>query len=291
VETYELTFVSMQPDTPQAGYGQGLETILASLDRGVLTIWLNRPGTLNALSPQLVDEMAGTLEMAAADDEVRVIILAAKGRAFSAGGDINLDAVPVSEMTPWQYRRNVERYAAPILKITEMGQPVIAAINGVAVGGGWDLALACDIRIAARSARFRDAYVQLGVLPELGGTYFLPRLAGLGRAKMISFTGDFVPAAQAYQLGLVDQVVDDAELDRVVSALAAKIARGPAKAIAMTKLAMNRSVNMNLRDSLDYAQNLTPALLASDDFREALAAFTEGRPPVFQRPERIRPDE
>jgi 2-(1,2-epoxy-1,2-dihydrophenyl)acetyl-CoA isomerase len=291
VETYELTFVSMQPDTPQAGYGQGLETILASLDRGVLTIWLNRPGTLNALSPQLVDEMAGTLDMAAADDEVRVIILAAKGRAFSAGGDINLDAVPVSEMTPWQYRRNVERYAAPILKITEMGQPVIAAINGVAVGGGWDLALACDIRIAARSARFRDAYVQLGVLPELGGTYFLPRLAGLGRAKMISFTGDFVPAAQAYQLGLVDQVVDDAELDRVVSALAAKIARGPAKAIAMTKLAMNRSVNMNLRDSLDYAQNLTPALLASDDFREALAAFTEGRPPVFQRPERIRSDE
>jgi enoyl-CoA hydratase/carnithine racemase len=231
-----------------------------------------------------MDELAATLDTAAADDEVRVIILTAKGRAFSAGGDINLDAVPVSRMTPWQYRRNAERYAAPILKITEIGQPVIAAINGIAVGGGWDLALACDIRIAARSAQFRDAYVQLGVLPELGGTYFLPRFAGLGQAKMISFTGDFVPAVRACHLGLVDEVVEDAELDEAAHGLAAKIARGPAKAIAMTKLAMNRAVTLNLRDSVDYAQSLTPALLASDDYREALAAFAERRPPVFNRP-------
>jgi 2-(1,2-epoxy-1,2-dihydrophenyl)acetyl-CoA isomerase len=266
-------------------YLPGMETILVSLDKGILSLCLNRPESLNALSPQLVDELTQALDAAAGDDDVRVIVLGAAGRAFCAGGDIALDAIPVSHMTPWQYRRNVERFAAPILRITEIGQPVIAAINGVAVGGGWDLALACDIRIAAQSARFRDAYVQLGVLPELGGTYFLPRLAGLGRAKMISFTGDFVAAAQAYEFGLVDQVVEDAELDRVVGELAAKIARGPAKAIAMTKRAMNRSVNMNLRDSLDYAQSLTPALLASDDYREALAAFGERRAPVFQQPE------
>jgi enoyl-CoA hydratase/carnithine racemase len=101
---------------------------------------------------------------------------------------------------------------------------------------------------------------------------------------MISFTGEFVAAAQAHELGLVDEVVEDSELDQAVGALAAKIARGPAKAIAMTKLAMNRSVNLNLRDSLDYVQSLTPALLASDDFREALAAFSERRQPVFQPP-------
>jgi enoyl-CoA hydratase/carnithine racemase len=272
----------MHPQAATADYARGRETLLVSLDQGVLTIRLNRPGALNALSPQMVDELAGTLDGAGNDDDVRVIVLAAAGRAFCAGGDIDLDAIPVSTMTPWQYRRNVARYTAPILKITEIGPPVIAAINGAAVGGGWDLALACDIRIAARSARFRDAYVQLGVLPELGGTYFLPRLAGLGRAKMISFTGDFVTAAQAHELGLVDELVDDSDLDQAVGALAAKIARGPAKAIAMTKLAMNRSVTLNLRDSLDYAQSLTPALLASDDFREALAAFTERRPPVFQ---------
>ena len=266
----------MVPQASPPGYAQGKDTLLVSLDRGVLTIRLNRPDALNALSPQMVDELTETLDGAGDDDDVRVIVLAAAGRAFCAGGDITLDAIPVSTMTPWQYRRNVARYAAPILKITEIGPPVIAAINGVAVGGGWDLALACDIRIAARSARFRDAYVQLGVLPELGGTYFLPRLAGPGRAKMISFTGDFVPAAQAHQLGLVDEVV---------AALAAKIARGPAKAIAMTKLAMNRSATLNLRDSLDYAQSLTPALLASADFREAVAAFTERRDPVFQPPE------
>jgi len=264
-------------------YSRGKQTILASLDAGILTIRLNRPGSLNALSPQLVDELAETLDTAAADEDVRVIVLAAAGRAFCAGGDIELDAIPVSQMTPWQYRLNVERFAAPILKIAEIARPVIAAINGAAVGGGWDLALACDIRIAARSARFRDAYVQLGVLAELGGTYFLPRLAGLSRAKIISFTGDFVSAAQAHEFGLVDEVVEDDQLDRAVGEIAAKIARGPAKAIAMTKLAMNRSLNLNLRDSLDYAQTLAPPLLASDDFREALAAFQERRPPVFQR--------
>jgi 2-(1,2-epoxy-1,2-dihydrophenyl)acetyl-CoA isomerase len=275
----------MLPQASPPRYAQGKDTLLVSLDRGILTIRLNRPQALNALSPQMVDELTDTLDGAGDDDDVRVIVLAAAGRAFCAGGDITLDAIPVATMTPWQYRRNVARYAAPILKITEIGPPVIAAINGVAVGGGWDLALACDIRIAARSARFRDAYVQLGVLPELGGTYFLPRLAGLGRAKMISFTGDFVSAAQAHQLGLVDEVAEDGQLDQVVGALAAKIARGPAKAIAMTKLAMNRSATLSLRDSLDYAQSLTPALLASDDFREALTAFTERREPVFQSPE------
>jgi 2-(1,2-epoxy-1,2-dihydrophenyl)acetyl-CoA isomerase len=267
-------------------YAPGIQTLQVTLDQGILAIRLNRPDALNALSPQLVDELAQTLDVAGADENVRVIVLCAAGRAFCAGGDITLDAIPVSQMTPRQYRRNVEQFAAPILKITEMSQPVIAAINGVAVGGGWDLALACDIRIAARSARFRDAYVQLGVVPELGGTYFLPRLAGLGRAKMISFTGDFVSAAEALSFGLVDEVVEDGELDRAVGELAAKIARGPAGAIAMTKLAMNRSLQHSLRDALDYAQQLTPPLLASADFREALAAFQERREPVFQRPDR-----
>jgi enoyl-CoA hydratase/carnithine racemase len=267
---------------PPVDYADGWETVLVRLDHGVLSVRLNRPAALNALSPDMADELTQVLEAAGADDDVRVIVLCAAGRAFCAGGDITLDAVPVSQMTPWEYRRNVERLAAPIIRITEIGQPVIAAINGVAVGGGWDLALACDIRIAARSARFRDAYVQLGVLPELGGTYFLPHLAGLGRAKMISFTGDFVSAAQARAFGLVDEVAEDADLDRVVGELAAKIARGPARAIAMTKLAMNRAMNQSLRDALDYAQRLTPPLLASGDFREALTAFAEGRPPVFQ---------
>jgi 2-(1,2-epoxy-1,2-dihydrophenyl)acetyl-CoA isomerase len=275
----------MNSEADPAAYAPGTETIVAGLDRGILTVRLNRPEALNALSPQMVDELARILDSAAADDGVRVIVLCAAGRAFCAGGDIALDAIPVSQMTPWQYHRNVERFAAPIVKITELGQPVIAAINGVAVGGGWDLALACDIRIAGRGARFRDAYVQLGVVPELGGSYFLPRLAGLGRAKLISFTGDFVSAAQAQTFGLVDEVVEDADLDRAAGELAAKIARGPARAIAMTKLAMNRAVNQSLRDALDYAQRLTPPLLASGDFREALAAFAERRPPVFQPPD------
>jgi 2-(1,2-epoxy-1,2-dihydrophenyl)acetyl-CoA isomerase len=219
--------------------------------------------------------------MVHATEEIRVVVLTGAGRAFCAGGDIEEDAVAVAKMTPWEYRRNVERYSRPILMIAELDRPVIAAINGAAVGGGWDLALACDIRVASERAKFRDAYVRLGVMPELGGTYFLPRLAGAGRAKLISFSGDVVSAAQAERYGLVEEVVPADELDEMVASLARKIAKGPSKAIAMTKLAINNAQDLNLRQALDQAKATTPALLASPDFQEAVSAFLEKREPKF----------
>ncbi|CAN5256860.1 2-(1,2-epoxy-1,2-dihydrophenyl)acetyl-CoA isomerase PaaG [soil metagenome] len=257
-------------------------TLEVHRDHGVMVVTLNRPEALNAITPLMCTELVELIQEVHGDDSVRVVVITGRGRAFCAGGDVAEDVVPVSKMTPWEYRRNVELYAAPMLGLVELDRPVIAAVNGVAVGGGWDLALACDIRIASSKARFKDAYVQLAVLPELGGTYFLPRLAGLGRAKLLSFTGDMISADEALRYGLVEEVVDASMFDDYVMTLARRIAAGPAKAIAMTKLAMNRSLNFDLRGSMDYAKSLTPSLISSPDYREAIAAFIEKRPANFE---------
>ena len=262
--------------------GSEFKTLEVEQADGVLRLALNRPETYNAINPMLAEELLTAIELVKHDSSVRVVIITGNGKAFSAGGDIHEDAVPVSKMTPWEYRLNVDALAAPLIALTELDRPVIAAVNGVAVGGGWDLALACDIRIASTRARFKDAYVQLGVLPELGGTWFLPRLAGLGRAKMISFTGDFVSAEKALEYGLVEEVVEPHELENYVNDLAARIAKGPMRAIGMTKLAMNEAVVSDLRTAMTQAKNISPALLGSPDFHEALAAFIEGRNPEFE---------
>lgn len=250
-------------------------------DEGVLTVSLNRPEKLNALTPVLMDELVKVMADVHQDDSVRVVVLTGSGRAFSAGGDIHEDAIPTLEMTDQQYQLSAERFDAPILAITELDRPVIAAVNGLAVGGGWDLAMACDIRIASTDARFKNAYVQLGIVPELGGTWLLPRLVGLGRAKLIAFTGDWVQADDAKQMGLVEEVVRPEDLETYVADLASRISQGPARAIAMTKLAMHRAMTSDLRQAIDYASALAPALIANPDHAEALNAFVERRPPVF----------
>lgn len=268
---------------PGAGQARSVEgypevtELLVSLDAGALWLTLDRPEALNALTPEMADELTAVLTAAENDERVRVIVLTGSPTAFCAGGDIERDAVPVSSMTTWEYYRNVERLSAPVLKLAETDRPVIAAVNGVAVGGGWDLALACDIRIAADSARFRDAYVQLGVLPELGGTYLLPRFCGPSRAKIISFSGDFLSAQDAQRFGLVDDVVPLQDLVRATTDLAAKIASGPPRSIRATKVAMNRELVRGLRDALEYAKMATPPLLAEPAFREALAGFLAKR--------------
>lgn len=261
---------------------RAFSTLNVVQDAGILRVALDRPQTLNALTPDMMRELAALMHAVHLDASVRVVVITGSGRAFSAGGDIDEDAIPVSKMTPWEYRLNVETYARPMLAIAELDRPVIAAINGAAVGGGWDLALACDIRIASDKARFRDAYVQLGVVPELGGTWYLPRLAGLGRAKLISFTGEFVSAEEALSYGLVEEVVEPDALEGRVLEIARKIAAGPMRAIGMTKLAMNVAMTTDMRAAVDHAKTMSPALLASPDYHEALAAFMEKRAPRFE---------
>ncbi len=259
---------------------QAADHVRLEVDAGVATITLNRPSVMNALTSAMMVRLLGCLEQTGSDPDVRAVILTGAGRAFSAGGDVGLDRNP-EQKTPWLYEELVNIFTRPVLALVELAKPVIAAVNGYAVGGGWDLALSCDIRIAGESARFRDSYVQMGALPELGGSYWLPRLAGLGRAKMISFTGDVITASQAQSYGLVEEVVPDEQLLPTVRALATRLAQGPTKAIALTKQVMNAGLDRDLRGALEHAKSLTPWLLQSADHHEAAAAFFDKRPPRF----------
>ena len=258
------------------------ETVLVSQEEGIATITLNRPKFLNAMSPQLIVDLADALEAVSKDEETKVVIITGSGRAFCAGGDIEEDVSKAGQMTPFQYRNYIGNFWDPIKRIYWMEKPVIAAINGVAVGGGCDLAMACDIRLASDKARFGYGYVRMGIISELGGNYFLPRLIGLGRAKLFAFTGDLIDAKKAEELGLIDQLVQDSEFDAHVKGLAQKLAKGPAKTIGMIKIAMNRSIVMDLETSMEYSQNLTFFTLTTEDYKEGYQAFQQRRTPVYK---------
>ena len=257
------------------------ENVLLSTEQNIATITLNRPKTLNAMSPALMDDLIKAIGIIAEDENIRAVIINGAGRAFCAGGDVQ-DIAQMSNMKPLDYWEFVNGIFESIRRIVWIEKPVIAAIKGFAIGGGLDLAMACDIRIAARGTKMGSAFIKMGLLPELGGIYFLPRLAGVGMAKLLAFTGDFITAEEAERIGLVQKVVSEEELDKAARDLAEKLAKGPTKAIAMTKIAINRSLNMDLESSTDYCWRLNPLLLQTEDYHEAFTAFLEKRPPVFK---------
>ena len=262
--------------------GEEFENVILSREKSVATVTLNRPKVLNAMSPELIHDLNEALGLIAKDDSVRAVIINGAGSSFCAGGDIEKDVIPNSRMRPFEYKEHINKYFSAILQIAWIEKPVIAALKGYAVGGGFDLAMACDIRIAAQGARIGNAYMRMGILPELGGIYFLPRLIGLGNAKLLLFTGDFVTAEEAYRLGLVEKVVPEEELEKTAGELAEKLAGGPTKAIALTKLAVNKSLNLDLETSTEYCHNLAFGLFQTEDHGEAVAAFLEKRKPLFR---------
>ena len=257
------------------------ENVLLSREENIATITLNRPEVLNSMSPGLMEDLGEAVGIAAKDENIRAVIINGAGRAFCAGGDVQ-DVARMSKMKPLDYREFVNHFFEAIRRIVWIEKPVIAAIKGFAIGGGLDLAMACDIRIAARGTKLGSAFIKMGLLPELGGIYFLPRLVGMGMAKLLAFTGDFITAEEAERIGLVEKVVPEEELDKAAKALAEKLAKGPTKAIAMTKIAINRSLNMDLESATDYSWRLNPLLLETEDYHEAFTAFLEKRPPVFR---------
>lgn len=257
-------------------------TIILSRKESIATITLNRPEVLNALSPQMFQDLTDAFDELAKDDTVRVVVMTGEGRAFCSGGDVQLDVAAISHMSAFEWREYMRGQHALIMKIAQIEKPVIAAINGVAVGGGCDLALASDIRIASEKARLGQVYIRMGIAPDLGGAYFLPRLVGSGRAKLLIFTGDLIDAREAESMGLVDKVVPAEELESTVGDLAKRLSKGPTKAIAMAKVAINRSLNMDLESALDYVGNLNFSLLQTDDYKEGFKAFLEKREPVFR---------
>ena len=256
------------------------ETIILSSEEGVGTITLNRPEALNAMSPKLLEELEVVMDEVASDRDIRAVILTGAGRAFCAGGDIEKDIAYASSLKPLELQAYI--HTTLFRKLAEIEKPMIAAINGHAVGAGFDICLACDIRFAAENARLSGGFVRVGLIPDAGGAYFLPRLVGLSKAKLLEFTGDFIDASEAERIGLVDKVFPADELMSAVRELAQRLASGPTKAIALIKKALNKSYGMDLATSLEYTGNLQCLLLQSEDVQEAIQAFREKRKPIFK---------
>jgi 2-(1,2-epoxy-1,2-dihydrophenyl)acetyl-CoA isomerase len=248
------------------------------VDGPVATITLDRPEALNALTVPVKVALREALERLAVDRAVRAVILTGAGRAFCAGQDLaereQADAAPLDV----ELR---ERYNPIILALRAMGQPVIAAVNGVAAGAGASIAFACDLRIAAADARFVLAFGRLGLVPDSGATWFLPRLVGDARAAELVLIGDPIPADEALRIGLVSRVVPNDELLPQARALADRIAAGAPMALALTKGALERAATIDLETALEGEAKLQGIAGASADHAEGLAAFREKRAPRF----------
>ena len=253
------------------------QPVLAGERDGVLTLTLNRPSVLNAVTDELLDSLFDSLQRARSDAAIRAVVLTGAGRAFSSGQDLK-SAAAEGDLDIRPHLR--DHYAPVIRAMRELEKPVVAAVNGVAAGAGFSLALAADIRIAAESATFVQAFVRIGLVPDAGSTYFLPRLVGPAVAAELAMLGDTVDAARAERIGLVNRVVPDAELAETTHELAARLARGP-RSIGLIKRALNRSMGNDLQAQLAVEEVLQTESVATADFMEGIAAFLEKRTARF----------
>jgi len=257
------------------------ETILFSIEGGIARLTLNRPDRLNSFTDQMHEEVRAVLDQVRADASVRVLLLTGAGRGFCAGQDLGDRAVAPGD-TPVDLGASIERNYKPlVLGLRALDIPVVCAVNGVAAGAGANLALACDIVIATRSASFIQAFSKIGLIPDSGGTYFLPRLVGEARALGLSLTGDKLSAEQAAEWGLIWQCVDDGQLPVVIDKLLAQLAQGPTRGLGAIKRAIHASASNTLALQLDLERDVQRELGFSDDYREGVAAFTAKRPPKF----------
>ncbi|HEX7050183.1 MAG TPA: enoyl-CoA hydratase [Longimicrobiales bacterium] len=254
------------------------ETLLLRVEDRVATIVVNRPDKRNALNATVRREMVQVLDALRDEPEVRVIIITGAGeKAFIAGADIS----EFAERTPQQQRAAMEGRRL-FEQIAAYPKPTIAMINGYALGGGCEVALACDLRIAARSARLGQPEVRLGLLPGGGGTQRLPRIIGYGRAMRYILTGELIDATEAERIGLVNMVVDDAELEERTRALAREIAGHSPVALKLIKDAVRATLEMPLAAGLRYERELFITAFASEDRKEGVRAFLEKRTPEFR---------
>ena len=248
------------------------------IDGPVATLTLDRPESLNALTVPVKVALREALESIASDRAVRAVIITGAGRAFCAGQDLAERESPDAAPLDVEVR---DRYNPIIRAIRSMGQPVIAAVNGVAAGAGASLAFACDVRIAAEEARFVLAFGRIGLVPDSGATWFLPRLVGPAKAAELALVGDPLDAAEALRLGLVSKVVPGDGLLDEARAMASRLAEGAPLALALTKEALQRSSTIDLDEALEGEAKLQGIAGASADHAEGLAAFKEKRPPRF----------
>jgi 2-(1,2-epoxy-1,2-dihydrophenyl)acetyl-CoA isomerase len=259
-----------------------MSSVLISAQGGVLTVTLNRPDKLNAFNPEMHKALRRALEQALDERDVRAVLLTGAGRGFCAGQDLSERNVAPGA-APIDLSVSLGSYYNPLVRrMRELPKPIVAAVNGVAAGAGANIAFACDIVLAARSASFVESFARLGLVPDSGGTYFLPRLVGMARAMGLSLLGEPLSAEQAAQWGLIWKVVDDAELMPQATALAEKLAQGPTKGYGLVKKALYASAGNSLDAQLDLERDLQRDAGFSEDYREGVAAFMAKRAPQFR---------
>jgi 2-(1,2-epoxy-1,2-dihydrophenyl)acetyl-CoA isomerase len=259
------------------------ETVIWELDEGIGRITLNRPDSLNAWTTAFGEELKQVVTVDAADPAVRAVLVTGAGRGFSSGADLKSGFDPDPEDGMPNLRKELHEVYHPVIAgLRGLEKPVIAAVNGPAVGIGASLALACDLVLAAESAFFGLAFVNIGLMPDGGSTLFVPAAVGKARAFEMALLGERVPAPQALQWGLVNAVHPDDRLMDEANALVERLAGGPTRSYAGTKRALNRMLYPDLDGQLDLEAELQHALARTDDFQEGIMAFVEKRPPAFQ---------
>lgn len=255
--------------------------ILTEIEGSVMKITLNRPDVLNSFNIDMSRELHEALDFARAEKGVRAVLITGAGRGFCAGQD--LSAVPLEGEGKLDLGAIVRQTYNPIISaIRKLDMPVICAVNGVAAGAGANLAIACDIVIAADSASFIQSFSKIGLIPDTAGTFFLPRTIGLPMATGLMMTGDKLPAARAAELGMIYRVVPNDQLAAESMKLATTLAAMPTKSLALTKRALNASLTNNLDAQLELEEKLQREAGRTYDFEEGVAAFKEKRPPVFK---------
>lgn len=255
------------------------EAILYEVRDEVGVITLNRPDALNAITGTMLDELRDVLERAERDEAIRTLVLTGAGRAFCAGQDVRVLAEGKPEELAALLR---DKYPPVLMKLHHIEKPIIAAINGAAVGSGCNLALACDLRIASERASLGEVFVRIGAGPDTGCSYFMPRLVGLAKAAELIFTGKVLDAKEAERLGLVNRVVPQDKLVEETMGLAAQLARGATRAIGLAKLALHQGFELDLEGVLDLEAKLQSQLVRTEDFQEGVRAFFDKRQPTFK---------
>lgn len=257
-------------------------TVKSEAKNGVLWITLNRPDKLNAFNEEMGNDLLEALKEGEKSPEIRCLVLTGEGRAFSVGEDLNSNrsaydsgkTVPFGEVLKQKYNPIVQR-------IRKMDRPVLAALNGVTAGAGLGLALACDLRAASDKATFHEAFIKVGLIPDAGTSFWLPRILGPGKAMEVALLGEPIDAARALNLGLVNWVFPDERFRDEVSKVAEKLAKGPTKAMGLTKRALNRAVVVDMDSSLEYEMYLQDIAGRTRDHVEGVKAFFEKRDPNF----------
>ena len=253
--------------------------IVRSDANGVCKITLNRPSVYNSFNQTMAFQLQATLDACSKDDSVRVIVITGEGKAFSAGQDLG-EATDNEGPTLTSIVR--DHYNPIILKIREIEKPVIAAVNGVAAGAGANIALACDITFAKKSASFIQAFSKIGLIPDSGGTFFLPRLIGMQKALALMMTGDKISAEEAEKLNMIYKVIDDDDFSSEITRFSEQLAMMPTRGLGLTKKAVNLGLFNSLEDQLELEEKLQTQAGDTDDFAEGVNAFLQKRTPQFK---------